>query len=84
MSWALFCQIEVILLTAGLIYAFCVSVKQNAKDNSFFKRVAATGSALSALGKSMEEKKKDEQTRMLQDFFNNMKQNKKDEKKNDE
>ena len=38
MSWVLFCQIEVILLTVGLVVSFIFSSRQSVKDNSFFKR----------------------------------------------
>lgn len=41
MSWVLFCQIEVILLTVGLVASFVISMRQTAKDNSFFKRLRA-------------------------------------------
>ena len=60
MSWALFCQIEVILLTIGLVLSFVISVRQGAKDNSFFKRVSAVGKAMDQYGRSITEKKKDE------------------------
>lgn len=59
MSWALFCQIEVILLTVGLVLAFVISCRQNAKDNSFFKRVSAAGKALQEYGKGLADQKGD-------------------------
>ena len=46
MSWVLFCQIEVILLTLCLIVSFVISMQQTAKDNSFFKRLGAVSKAL--------------------------------------
>lgn len=57
MSWALFCQIEIILLTIGIVASFVISMRQTAKDNSFFKRMAAAGKALQEYGKSLTEKK---------------------------
>lgn len=56
MSWALFCQIEVILLTVGLVSAFVISFKQNTKDNSFFKRMAAVGKVIESVSKNLPEK----------------------------
>ncbi len=56
MDWALFCQIEVILLTIGLVGSFLIYSRQNAKDNSFFKRVAAVGKALQEYGKGLADK----------------------------
>lgn len=41
MDWALFCQIEVMMLTAGLVISFIISTRQTTKDNSFFKRLKA-------------------------------------------
>lgn len=47
MSWALFCQIEVILLTIGIVISFVVSMHQTTKDNSFFKRFGAISKVIS-------------------------------------
>lgn len=53
MSWVLFCQIEVILLTVGLVTSFVVNFHHTAKDNSWFKRISALGKAFEAYGKSV-------------------------------
>lgn len=50
MSWALFCQIEVILLTLGLVISFIITARQHAKDDSFFKRIGAIGKSLESCG----------------------------------
>ena len=55
MSWALFCQIEVIILTCGLVASFVISARQNSKDNSFFKRVGGIAKALEELSKKLTE-----------------------------
>ncbi len=57
MSWVLFCQIEVILLTIGLVSAFVISCRQNVKDNSFYKRIGALGKALESFTKNLPDKK---------------------------
>lgn len=74
MSWALFCQIEVIVLTLGLVIAFVLSSRQNMKDNSFFKRVAAVGKAFETISKNLPEKVRNQAT--YSDIFRS--------KKNDE
>ena len=56
MSWGLFCQIEVILLTLGLVIAFIIHSNQSAKDNSFFKRINALGKTLSVVAKVIPDK----------------------------
>ena len=53
MSWALFCQIEVILLTLGLVISFIIAARQHAKDDSFFKRIGAIGKSLESWGKGL-------------------------------
>lgn len=57
MNWGLFCQIEVILLTIGLVVSFVIAIQQNAKDNSFAKRVLALATAFEESLKKKEEKK---------------------------
>lgn len=61
MAWGLFIQIEVIILTIGLVASFVISVKQNVKDNSFFKRIAAIGEVLGKWGKDMIDNQKKEE-----------------------
>lgn len=51
MGWDLFCQIEVIILTVGLVVAFVSSMWLAGKDNSFFKRVAAIGKTINEMNK---------------------------------
>ena len=53
MNWALFCQIEVILPTLGLVISFVINARQHAKDESFFKRIGAIGKSLETWSKSM-------------------------------
>ena len=52
MDWILFLQIEVILLTIGLVASFIVSMQQNAKDNSFIKRSAVLSEVLKSIGEA--------------------------------
>ncbi len=56
MSWLLFLQIEIILLTLGLVVSFVVSMHQNAKDNSFVKKISAS---VELLNNSIAEKKEE-------------------------
>lgn len=60
MSLVLFLQIEVILLTLGLVLTFVNSMNQMAKDNSWMKKSRAIGEALNRIAKEIVEKKKEE------------------------
>lgn len=69
MDWALFCQIEVIILTVGLVVAYLISMNQTTKDNSFCKRLGlfckGIGAAIEDFNKTIQnvqkmEKKNDE------------------------
>ncbi len=64
MNWMLFCQIEVILLTIGLVISFVISMHQAAKDNSFFKRIGSVSKlmadATSAIAERMTKKENDD------------------------
>ena len=75
MNWGLFCQIEVILLTIGLVTSFVITVRQNAKDNSFAKRVLALGQALAEYGKEITEK----QSKTMMDILSHVDSMKKKE-----
>lgn len=79
MNWGLFCQIEVILLTIGLIASFIITVHQNAKDNSFAKRVFALGKAIEEYGKGIAETRSNAKMDMLHDLVESLK--KKEENK---
>lgn len=79
MNWGLFCQIEVILLTIGLVASFIITMRQNAKDNSFAKRVFALGKALEEYGKGVAETRSNAKMDMLHDLVESLK--KKEEKK---
>lgn len=79
MNWGLFCQIEVILLTIGLIVSFIIAMRQNAKDNSFAKRVFALVKAFEEYGKGIAETHSKTKMDMLNDLAESMK--KKEEKK---
>ena len=82
MDWALFCQIEVILLTIGLVIAFIISMLYNMKDNSFFKRVRALGVALSEFGKAaLDKQHKDPKIEVLEDLVASIKKDKEKESK---
>ena len=76
MGWGLFCQIEVILLTIGLVLSFVVTVRQNAKDNSFAKRAFALGKAFEEYGKGITER----QSKVKMDILNFAELTKKKEK----
>jgi len=78
MSWMLFCQIEVILLTVGLVCAFTVSMYFTQKDNSWAKRTAALGEAFKAFSKEINEKHNDSNKQLLNDLVDAIKQNKKE------
>ena len=89
MTWALFFQIEVILLTIGLVIAFVITLHQSKKDDSFFKRVASIWAALTAWGESTDKKKQSVNEnqalkQLIDDMTDAIKQNKKKEEKNDE
>ena len=62
MSWVLFCQIEVILLTIGLVAAFVITAWQRVKDRSFYDRTStlckAAAEAVESLTKKMPKKEK--------------------------
>lgn len=79
MNWGLFCQIEVILLTIGLIVSFVITMQQNAKDNSFAKRVFALGKAFEEYGKGIAEARSNAKMDMLNELVESIK--KKEEKK---
>lgn len=79
MNWGLFCQIEVILLTIGLVASFIITMRQNAKDNSFAKRVFALGKAIEEYGKGVAETRSNAKMDMLHDLVESLK--KKEEKK---
>jgi len=79
MNWGLFCQIEVILLTIGLVTSFVITVRQNAKDNSFAKRAFALGKAFEEYGKGIAEKQSKAKMDILNQFAESMK--KKEEEK---
>ena len=72
MEWALFFQIEVIMLTAGLIILFVISTNQALKDNSFFKRIQALAQAISDYQKNSNEQKANEKAKMFEKFLDNM------------
>lgn len=55
MDWALFCQIEVMLLTLGLVISFTITWFYGAKDNSFFKRMTAIGKVIEDYFKNKEQ-----------------------------
>ena len=77
-SWLLFCQIEVILLTVGLVGAFTVTMYFTQKDNSWAKRTAALGEAFKVLSKEIAVKNNDNNTKLLKDLVDIIKENKKD------
>lgn len=79
MDWGLFCQIEVILLTIGLIISFIITMRQNAKDNSFAKRVFALGKAFEEYGKGIAETQANSKMEMLNNLAEMLK--KKEEQK---
>lgn len=81
MDWVLFLQIEVIMLTIGLVLAFVISFRQTAKDNSFFRRTSAVAQALSEWGKEQSEKQSIEKAKMFEKFLESMKKDNKEEKK---
>lgn len=78
MDWMLFCQIEVIILTFGLVAAFVISFHQTAKDNSWFKRTAALGEAFKTFGKEIASKNTAESAKVevLNELVNAIKQEK--------
>lgn len=78
MNWLLFCQIEVILLTVGLVCGFTVSMYFTQKDNSFAKRSAALGEALKAFSKDIADKHENSNTKLLNDLVDAIKQSKKE------
>lgn len=53
MSWILFLQIEVILMTLGLVVSFILSMYQNGKDNSFAKKATAFGGIFNQMADSI-------------------------------
>lgn len=55
MDWVLFFQIEVMMLTVGLVIVFILQIRQNGKDESWFRKVNAVGDALKEYGKSQTE-----------------------------
>ena len=61
MQWGLFCQIELIIMTIGLVASFVIYSYQNTKDSSFVKRVSlmanAIADALNSINSKKEEKK---------------------------
>ena len=61
MQWGLFCQIELIIMTIGLVASFIIYSYQNTKDSSFVKRVSlmanAIADALNSINSKKEEKK---------------------------
>ena len=88
MTWALFFQIEVILLSVGLVIAFVITLHQSKKDDSFFKRVAALGAVFTTWGESIAKKQKSSTVDEHEQFLNRIaelaKQIKEKEEKNDE
>ena len=78
MSWVLFCQIEVILLTVGLVCSFVVSVNYTQKDSSFAKRSNALSEAFKAFSKDIADKRENNNTKLLNDLVDAIKQNKKE------
>ena len=69
MSWALFFQIEVIILTAGLVMMFILSVYQGLKDNSFFKRTSGIAKAMSETMDAMQKKQNESQLNAFKEFL---------------
>ena len=66
MSWALFCQIEVILLTVGLVVSFVLHSYRRAKDDSFNGRIVALGKALEELSKTIANEGKKLKSKVLE------------------
>ena len=74
MNWVLFCQIEVIILTIGLVMIFVGGSIQNAKDNSFFARIASLGKALSEYSKERDANKNNEKVKMFEQLMEHIKE----------
>lgn len=78
MSWLLFCQIEVILLTVGIVFGFAITMYFTQKDNSWAKRTAALGEAFKALAKDIPEKQENSNAKLLNELVDAIKQSKKE------
>lgn len=74
MNWVLFLQIEVILLTVGLVAAFVVSHTQYVKDRSWSTRIGAFGESLKAIGKDISEKRSDDASKAMNELIKALKQ----------
>lgn len=77
MNWVLFLQIEVVLLTIGLVCSFVVSMYFTQKDNSWAKRTMALGEAFKALSKEISSTRSDANVKILNELVDAIKQSKK-------
>lgn len=78
MNWVLFLQIEVVLLTVGLVCAFVVSMYFTQKDNSWAKRAAAFSEACKTFSKEISSSRSDANAKMLNELMTAIKQSKKE------
>lgn len=77
MNWVLFLQIEVVLLTIGLVCSFVVSMYFTQKDNSWAKRTMALGGALKEFSKDISTSRSDANAKILNELVDAIKQSKK-------
>lgn len=83
MSWDLFCQIEIIILTIGLVAVFIISKNCAYKDESFFRKVSAFGKVLGDYGNKISEMKTKSQKEMMEAFLKTIKNKKEGDSDND-
>lgn len=82
MNWILFLQIEVVLLTVGLVCSFVVSMYFTQKDNSWAKRATAFGEAFKTLSKEISANRSDANAKVLNELIDAIKESKKERKDN--
>ena len=83
MNWLLFIQIEIMMLTVGLVVAFVAAFVRSAKDVSWRKRVGLISEVLANVGKDMAEQKANENQKMFAEFLKTL-STKKEEKKDEQ
>jgi len=83
MNWLLFIQIEIMMLTVGLVVAFVAAFVRNGKDISWSRRAGLIGDALAKAGKEMAEQKANENQKMFAEFLKTLSA-KKEEKKDEQ
>ena len=76
MDWMLFIQVLILMMFAGLVSSFVISVYYTQKDNSWSKRIGALGEAFKTFSKEIAENQVSAKMKVIDEMVESIKSKK--------